>query len=256
MVGRASPFSAVTRADQARDHILRLIQGGEVGDRLPGESELASRLGVSRVTIRDALRQIWLEGIVVRKWGAGTYIASPPAAPNPAAYRSIFVDVGAVGSLPDRIRATGLDVKVADFAAMPAEPPEWVAQAMESREELWQVERTLHIAGAPGVRFVDYLPRNIGSSPVDPTVLRRPEGSIPDVLARHGVRAVKDEAQLNAVRAPADVAASLDLSPGDPVLRARQQTQGADGRIVECAEVHYNGDVFATILVRSIGETR
>lgn len=246
----------MTRADHARDHILRLIHGGEVGDQLPGESELASRIGVSRVTIRDALRQIWLEGIVVRKWGAGTYIASPPAAPNPAAYRSIFVDVGSVGSLPDRIRATGQDVQIADFAARPAHAPDWVAQAMEATDELWQVERTLLIDGVPGVRFVDYLPRNIGGSPVDPTVLCRPEGSIPDVLARHGVRAVKDEAQLNAVLAPADVAASLGVAPGDPVLHARQQTQGADGRVIECAEVHYNGDVFATILVRSIGESR
>jgi GntR family transcriptional regulator len=245
----------VTRADQTRVNILRLIQQGNSGDRLPGESELASRFGVSRVTVREALRQLWHEGLVVRRWGAGTYIAEPPADPD-TAYRSIYVDVGVVGSLPNRIRATGLDVKIDGFEAVAVSPPDWVAHAMGTTDELWRIERTLRIDDRPGLRFADYLPLRIGDVAVDPGILVHPDRSLPDLLALHGVRAIKDEARLDAVAAPAAVAASLDVPAGHPVLRARQRTQDENGTVVECAEVYYNGDIFATVLVRSSGDTQ
>lgn len=245
----------VTRADQARVNILRLIEQGNSGDRLPGESELASRFGVSRVTVREALRQLWHEGLVVRRWGAGTYIAEPPTDLHTGAYRSIYVDVGVVGSLPNRIRATGLDVKIDDFAAVAVSPPDWVAHAMGTTGELWRIERTLRIDDRPGLRFADYLPLRIGDVAVDPMILAHPDRSLPDLLAVHGVRAIKDEARLEAVPAPATVAAALDVPAGHPVLRGRQRTQDENGAVVECAEVYYNGDAFATILVRSSGDT-
>lgn len=246
----------VTRADQARVGILRLIQQGSPGERLPGESDLASRFGVSRVTVREALRQLWHEGLVVRRWGVGTYIAEPPVAPSPGAFRSIYVDVGVVGSLPERIRAAGLDVQAGGFAAVAVKPPDWVAHAMATTDDLWQIERTLRVGDRPGLHFVDYLPISIGKVAVDPSALAHLDQSVPDLLAGHGVRAIKDEAHLEAVAAPPTVAAALGIPAGQPVLRARQRTQGDDGTVVECAEVHYNADVFATVLVRSAGDTQ
>lgn len=244
----------MTRAEQARVSILRLIHSGTAGDRLPGEAELASRFGVSRVTVREALRQLWHEGLVVRRWGSGTYIAAPSSGSPPAVFRSIYVDVGVVGSLPERIRAAGLDVGIKDFAATAMPPPDWVASAMGTTGQLWRIERTMLINGSRALRLVDYLPLAIDAAPVDPASLADPAQSLPSILARHGIRVVKDDAHLEAVIAPDEVADALGLSRGHPVLRARQRTQGENGTVVECAEVHYNSDVFATILVRSIGD--
>jgi GntR family transcriptional regulator len=244
----------MTRAEQSRISILRLINSGTAGDRLPGEAELATRLGVSRVTVREALRQLWHEGLVVRRWGSGTYIAEPPPGMRPAAFRSIYVDVGVVGSLPERIRAAGLEVGIEHFTATAVMPPEWVASATGIKDQLWRIERTMLINGEPGLRLVDYLPLAIDAAPVDPMPLADPSQSLPSILAMHGVRVVKDDAHIEAVIAPDDVADALRLPHGHPVLRARQRTQGSDGTVVECAEVHYNGDMFATILVRSVGD--
>ncbi len=45
------------------------------GARLPTEAELEEELGVSRVTIRQAMNEAVQEGLVVRKAGKGTYVA-------------------------------------------------------------------------------------------------------------------------------------------------------------------------------------
>jgi len=49
-----------------------------VGDRLPGEHELAGRFEVNRHTVRHAIDTLIDAGIVARRHGAGTYVAGKP----------------------------------------------------------------------------------------------------------------------------------------------------------------------------------
>ena len=64
--------------DQARAHIKDQILNKEFEDgRIPSESDLASELGVSRTTIRDALSRLEIEGVVFRRQGSGTYVNEP-----------------------------------------------------------------------------------------------------------------------------------------------------------------------------------
>ncbi|HTE63180.1 MAG TPA: FCD domain-containing protein [Solirubrobacteraceae bacterium] len=64
--------------DEAIEGIRRLIAGGEFppGSRLPKESELALRLGVSRNSLREAVRALELVGVVEARQGDGTYVTS------------------------------------------------------------------------------------------------------------------------------------------------------------------------------------
>ena len=64
--------------DQAKAHIKDQILNNEFEDgRIPSEADLASELGVSRTTIRDALSRLEIEGVVFRKQGSGTYVNEP-----------------------------------------------------------------------------------------------------------------------------------------------------------------------------------
>lgn len=67
------------RYEQVKQYITEHINRGEwsVGERLPSESELVETLGVSRMTVHRALRELMAEGLVTRAQGVGTFVAKP-----------------------------------------------------------------------------------------------------------------------------------------------------------------------------------
>ncbi|WP_028514716.1 FadR/GntR family transcriptional regulator [Ruminococcus flavefaciens] len=58
------------------DYILDLIRSGmlQVGDKLPTERSISEKLGISRNTVREALRGLEILGIVNGKQGSGNYL--------------------------------------------------------------------------------------------------------------------------------------------------------------------------------------
>jgi len=70
------PRVATSSAIAAR--ILELVETGEVGPgtALPPERDLATQLGVSRTTIREAIHELTLKGVVRRRQGSGTVLLS------------------------------------------------------------------------------------------------------------------------------------------------------------------------------------
>lgn len=85
-------FTAVRRTrvfEGVAQQIQRLIVDGALrpGERLPPERELSARLGVSRSSVRDAIRILELAGLVVPRQGEGTVVAdlSPETVAAPIA---------------------------------------------------------------------------------------------------------------------------------------------------------------------------
>jgi GntR family transcriptional regulator, histidine utilization repressor len=84
---------------EVKQHILARVRSGEwpPEHRIPSESELVEQLGVSRMTVNRALRELSLEGVLVRMQGRGSFVAGGNS-------RS---DVFAVTNIADEIRGRG-----------------------------------------------------------------------------------------------------------------------------------------------------
>src|SRR5947207_15654486 len=64
--------------DEAIERIKEMIVSGELrpGDRLPKEADLATRLGLSRNSLREAVRALSLVRVLDVRQGDGTYVTS------------------------------------------------------------------------------------------------------------------------------------------------------------------------------------
>lgn len=62
---------------QIEDKLYKLISSGEFepGSQLPGENELSARFGVSRSTLREAIRSLSAAGVLTVQRGKGTFVA-------------------------------------------------------------------------------------------------------------------------------------------------------------------------------------
>lgn len=90
---------AAPRYTQVKSHILSQIEAGTLrpNDRVPSEHELTQELGVSRMTVNRALRELANDGYVTRLAGVGTFVAD--SRPHSDAVR--------VRNIADEIRSRG-----------------------------------------------------------------------------------------------------------------------------------------------------
>lgn len=92
----ANSFQQLDRrslAHDAAEQLKRLVGDGTLqpGDKLPSERELAARLGVSRPTLREAVRALVIMGLVETRHGAGNFVIG--GAPESEATVSLTIEL-------------------------------------------------------------------------------------------------------------------------------------------------------------------
>lgn len=77
-------FRAVKRSNAVYDHLEQAIASGHLapGSRLPAERALADQMGVSRNSVREAVHELELKGILERRAGQGTVVLVPDSGPR------------------------------------------------------------------------------------------------------------------------------------------------------------------------------
>lgn len=91
---------ALSLGQQIRNYVLTRIESGEwpEGSRIPSEAKLTERLGASRMTIHIALRDLSAEGVLLRKQGAGTFVARRRSQSTFLELRNIHAEIEARGN--------------------------------------------------------------------------------------------------------------------------------------------------------------
>ncbi|MGO4563061.1 histidine utilization repressor [Rhizobiales bacterium 3FA27D7] len=109
----------VSLGQQVRNHVLEKVNSGEwpEGYRIPSESRLAEQFGASRMTIHIALRDLSAEGVLVRRQGAGTFVAARRSQSTFLELRNIHSEIEARGNQHTtdivRIEAVNSDLSIA-----------------------------------------------------------------------------------------------------------------------------------------------
>lgn len=146
--------------EQVRQHLKRSIVDGDFeGGRIPPETELATDLGVSRTTVRDALSRLEHEGVIVRRQGAGTFVNAPGLRIKTRleemwSYEEMLRDHGYTPS----VRVLSTDTEIAD-------PTIAEALGLEPDDEVLAMSKVFYEDDDPVVLTINHLP--IGLLPGD-----------------------------------------------------------------------------------------
>ncbi len=201
-------------SDVVRNEIRRLILSGEypVGSKLPNEDRLCERFGVSRVTIREAVRALIEDGLVVRRHGSGTYVTRHPLLRN-----SLDTNF----SYTEYLETSGVRAgrKLLGARRMSADPDTAEALNLAPGAPIVEVRRLRTADGRPAIYSIDRLPAEL----VDPATERSAlGGSLYRVLTAAGHPIAHAEAVLSPTVADRDLSARLEVAPGTPLQFLRQ----------------------------------
>ncbi|MGM7701232.1 GntR family transcriptional regulator [Pseudalkalibacillus sp. Hm43] len=138
---------------QVIDRLKKDIEAGvyEEGERLPSEFELSKQLGISRATLREALRILEDENVVVRRHGVGTFVRSR------AVFSSGIEELFSVTEMIERGgKSPGTNFLSSDTRDVTEE--ELQRFNTEEDEQLVVVERVRTADGRPVVYCLDQIP--------------------------------------------------------------------------------------------------
>lgn len=222
-------------AQELRESILR----GDYPDPtpFPTESVLCERYGLSRFTVREALRSLQMEGLIQRRRGSGTFV-EPATARNGALHQPL--------SNLDEILAYARDTRLTFTPRGLSLLPRRLATAVG----LPATERWFHFHGvrtraghARPIAVTDaYIHPSLEAAarqidPAGATIFRQLEQ-----IGRIKIARVTQDIQ--AVPAGGRVAAGLGVKDGSPALRIVRCFLDARGRVVEISASHHAGERF------------
>jgi GntR family transcriptional regulator, histidine utilization repressor len=221
---------AAARYLQVKHFILEQIAGGTLraGERVPSENALVRALTVSRMTANRALRELALEGVLVRVAGVGTFVAEQRVHAHPLEVRNIADEIRARGH-EYRVRVVALDSLSATrelaerCGVKPGTPLDYsllthFADAMPLQVE----ERYVNPQVAPGYLRNDFTRTTPHEFLIRVAPLQR---------AEHTVRALVPAPRIRRL---------LRLEPGEACLLILRRTF-SNGRIASVADLFHPG---------------
>ena len=208
----------------------------DIGLQIPSEHELGRELKVSRVTIREALRELVREKLLVKVQGKGTFVAPElPKVLQPIKYSGFLEDLYQ--------RVEQLEVVTVEMTRVP--PTDYVRTVLQlpaNAKEVVQIKRCRHVDGDPFSFTINYLPVEIGTR-VDPAVLR----TVPlnTVFERDlKIPVLRAEETVEAAPANPEVATQLAIPVLYPIMHVTRVMFTERDRAFEVVETFYRADKY------------
>jgi GntR family transcriptional regulator len=203
--------------------LRRRIESGELteGRQLPSEAELQREFQASRTPVRQALRRLQSDGLIVRAQGKGSFVASA----------KIGVALRPMVSFGNELRRQGHDVDArtlsVEWAAAPSEVVQWLG--LEDGQGT-HIQRLLTVDGVPLTFFDHWL------APTVPHAVFLAAGNFPSLyqlLHEQGREPWYGTETIGAAVADREMADMLDYEEGAPLVTLLRVSRDMERRPVE-----------------------
>ena len=226
-------------------NLAELISSLPAESRLPSEPELARRMGVSRATLREAMRSFEGQGLIRRRQGVGTFVVA----------KVPVLDSGleVLESIETLAQRTRLSVKTGELQVQQVDADEDNAAALKVPvgTYLTRVGRVIYTENRPIAYLVDTLPADI----LTPAELQNGfTGSVLDLVLQRGEpKLVQSRTEIRAVGATPEVARALQVQRDDVLLLFVAYLYSNDGRVADYSFSYFLPGYFRFHVIRKVG---
>ncbi len=222
-----APDARALKHVQVREYVRALITDLDPGSPAPSERELVQRFGVARMTVRQAMDALVVEGLLERIPGRGTFVATPRRVAS------------TITSYTDDMSRRGLLAESQTLLARREQAGPGVARALS----LTEGDPVIHWKR---LRRADGLPMCIEDAYLNEVLLpgflqSGMPTSLYDALAQRGLRPTWAEDSITADAAGEEEAGLLEIAAGTPVLRHSRRALAGE-KVVEVSRTVFRSD--------------
>ena len=228
--------SRVPRYHQIAQALRDKIGEGRIapGERLDNQRRLAMDFGVTLMTLRQALEVLERDGLITRRHGLGTFVASPSVDYDILHFRAFAGDLTAVGE----------NVTTRFLRTQTARADRHAARelGLEPGTRVFVLERLRLVDGHPTSFQVSHLPAALGEEVARADLAVTP---LRQVLAfKLGIEITGARETVSTETLPARAARELGCAPGVPCFRSDRVSTDAESRPIVYDRVFIPGDRF------------
>ena len=227
------------------EQLSQLISETETGQKLPSEPKLAAVFGVSRASLREAMRTFETKGLLQRKQGVGTFVIHPDHV-----FETGLENLNSLETIADQL---GLKVSMGDLEVCHRTIDQEAAETLELPEgqDILTVSRVILTEDRPVAYLEDNLPLDILS---EEEVRQNFTGSVLDMLIRRDdIPLASSKCEISAIGAPPQIASALDIQANDPLLVFSSLLFSTRGRIIDSSFSYFLPGYFHFHIVRRVG---
>jgi len=203
------------------------------GERIPTESELCRIFGVSRITVRQAIRELSNEGLVSAIAGKGTFISKPKLSE-----KHLQQNIGFYQEMTDR--GLCVETSVLEQVVVPVPEDVRIQLRMDMGAKATKITRLRSLEGERLLIVLNYIPLDICPDLVD---VELNNGSLYGVFKeKYGLEVEAGIRTIESVLASETDAQLLGIQESSPLLLIRGLSYLADKRPLEYFEAKHRGD--------------
>jgi GntR family transcriptional regulator len=217
-----------------RESLRAAIDSGgyPLGSRVPSETELARKHGVSRMTARRAILNLVSEGLLYRRSGSGTFVTRPKLVRKVGRLKNLYEEMEEKRFLPIS--------SLLELRRIPADRSVTAALEIDHGEDVIYCRRLRNLIGEPVALHEAYVPYRRFPELLEHTDLE--QKSLHRIYEERGLKLAGGRDRINAVMPNREQAEHLAIQGNVPLLMIERITFTEDGLPIEFVRIYVRGD--------------